>query len=133
MHTEEQVQTLTTRVEPLTGDKRRREDGFVDERPPPSRSNNNFGMGNSAAVFQQQQQQQQQNGNFMQSMMASGGLQLMQTNGVPTVPGHDALYIGDLQWVRLLRRLLSSCVHLSEFVFLVVLSFLFLFPVLVDN
>jgi hypothetical protein len=132
MTAEEQVQTFTTQVEPLTGDKRPREDGLTDEGlspPPASRSNNNNNnFGNGAAAFQQQQQQQM-SGNFMQSMMAGGGLQLMQTNGVPTMPGHDALYIGDLQWVRLLCRLPSSCVHLSELVFL---SFRLLFR-LVDN
>ena len=104
---EEQVQTLTTQVEPITGDKRRREDGPTDERPlaPPASRSNNPGTGNSAAAFQQQQPM---NGTFMQSMI---------TNNVPTIPGHDALYIGDLQWVRLLCRLLSSCVYLSKFVF----------------
>lgn len=130
MTAEEQVQTLTTQVEPLTGDKRPREDGFTDEGlspPPASRSNNNNNFGNGVTAFQQQQQHQM-NGNFMQSMMAGGGLQLMQTNGVPTMPGHDALYIGDLQWVRLLCRL-PSCVHLSKMVFL---SFRLLFC-LVDN
>ena len=109
MTTREQVQTLTTPVEPLTGDKRHREDGVMDEGlslPPASRNNNNFG--NNPAVFQQQQQSMM-NENFMQSMMAGGRLQLMQNNADPIMPGHDALYIGDLQWVRLLCRLLSTC------------------------
>ena len=116
MNSEEQVQTLTTQVEPLTGDKRRREDA-MDEGPlPPSAPrSNNFAMGNNnVALMQQQQQQQQQN--FMQSMMA-GGLDLMQQNNNGLMPGHDALYIGDLQWVRLFCRLLSSPVHLSEVCF----------------
>lgn len=112
MTTIEQVRALTTPVEPLTGDKRHREDGVKDEGPslpPASRNNNNFG--NNPAVFQQQQQQQQpmMNENFMQSMMAGGRLQLMQNNVDQIMPGHDALYIGDLQWVRLLCRLLSTC------------------------
>ena len=123
MTTREQVRALTTTVEPVTGDKRHREDNVMDEGPslpPASRNNNNFG--NNPAAFQQQQQPMM-NENFMQSMMAAGRLQLMQNNGDPNMPVHDALYIGDLQWVRLLCRLLSTCVHLSKFVFLVVSSF----------
>ncbi|KAF8813384.1 hypothetical protein BYT27DRAFT_7180870 [Phlegmacium glaucopus] len=115
MKAEEQVQTLTTQVEPITGDKRRREDGLMDEKPlpPPASRNNNFG--NNSAVFQQQQQQQDQammNGNYMQSMMAGGGHQGMQTNGTSMMPGHDALYIGDLQWWTTdedLRKVALSC------------------------
>ena len=109
------MQTLTTQVEPVTGDKRRREDGHLDEGAlpaPASRNNSINNFGKNIAAFQQQQQM---SGNFMQSMMAGGGLQLMQTN-VPAMPGHDALYIGDLQWVRLLCRL-PSCVYLSKLVF----------------
>lgn len=133
MNAEEQVQTLTSQVEPITGDKRRREDSVMDEKPLPPPASRNNSLGNSAVGFQQQQQQPMMNGNFMQSMMAGGGLQLMQTNGVPTMPGHDALYIGDLQWVRLLCRLLPSCVHLSKFLFSCRFVFPFPFPVLVDN
>jgi hypothetical protein len=132
MATSEQVQALITPVEPLTGDKRIREDGVMDEGPslaPASRNNSN-NFGNNPAPFQQQQQSMV-NGNFMQSMMVGGRLQQMQNNGEPSIPVHDALYIGDLQWVRLLCRLLPTCVHLSKLFF-----FLFrLFPllVLVDN
>jgi hypothetical protein len=130
MTTREQVQALTTPVEPVTGDKRHREDSVMDEGsslPPASRNNNN-NFGNNPAAFQQQQSM---NENFVQTMMAGGRLQLMQNNGDPNMPVHDALYIGDLQWVRLLCRLLSTCVHLSKLFFLVVSSF---FPlVLVDN
>jgi hypothetical protein len=120
MTTTEQVRTLTTPVEPLTGDKRHREDGVMDEGPPslpPASRNGNNNFGNNPAGFQQQQQSMM-NGNFMQSMMAGGRLQLIQNNGDPIMPGHDALYIGDLQWVRLLCRLLSTCVYLSKLFFL---------------
>ena len=130
MTTREQVRSLTTPVEPVTGDKRQREDGVMDEGPslpPASRNNNN--LGSNPATFQHQQSVM--NENLMQSMIAGGRLQLMQNNGDPSMPVHDALYIGDLQWVRLLRRLLSTCVHLSKLFFLVVSS---LFPlVLVDD
>ena len=129
MTTREQVRALTTPVEPATGDKRHREDGVMDEGPslpPASRNNNNFG--NNPAAFQQQQQSMM-NENLMQSMMAGGRLQLMQNNGDPSMPVHDALYIGDLQWVRLLCRLLSTCVHLSKLFFLLFRPF----PPLVDN
>ena len=112
MTTREQVQALTTPVEPQTGDKRNREEGDEEPSlPPASRSNNNFG--NNPATFQQQQQSMLP-ANFMQSMMG----QQMQNNGDPSMPVHDALYIGDLQWVRLLCRLLSTCVHLSKLFFL---------------
>lgn len=114
MTTREQVQALTTPVEPQTGDKRNREEGVSDEGPlppPASRSNNNFG--NNPATFQQQQQSMLP-ANFMQSMMG----QQMQNNGDQSMAANDALYIGDLQWVRLLCRLLSTCVHLSKLFFL---------------
>ena len=116
MATSEQVRSLTTPVEPLTGDKRSREDGVTDEGPslpPASRNNNNFG--NNPAAFQQQPQSMM-NENYMQSLMG-GRLQQMQSNG-DAMPVHDALYIGDLQWVRLLCRLLSTCVYLSKLFFL---------------
>ena len=119
METREQVQALTTPVEPLTGDKRNREDGVTDEGPslPPASRNNNNNIGNNPAAFQQQQQSMM-NENFIQSMMIGSRLQQMQNNGDPSMPVHDALYIGDLQWVRLLCRLLSACVHLSKLFFL---------------
>lgn len=121
MTTREQVQALTTPVEPQTGDKRNREEGDEEPSlPPASRSNNNFG--NNPATFQQQQQSMLP-ANFMQSMMG----QQMQNNGDPSMPVHDALYIGDLQWVRLLCRLLSTCVHLSKLFFLL---FRLFFPLL---
>ena len=132
MTTIEQVRSLTTPVEPLTGDKRNREDGVMDEGsslPPASRNNNN-NIGNNPAAFQQQQQPMM-NENFIQSMMV-GRLQQMQNNGDPSMPVHDALYIGDLQWVRLLCRLLSTCVHLSKLFFSC--CFVLSLPlVLVDN
>ena len=129
MSTREQVQSLTTPVEPVTGDKRHREDSVMDEGPslPPASRNNNNNLGNNQANFQRQQQSM----NFMQSMMAGGRLQLMQNNGDSNMAVHDALYIGDLQWVRLLCRLLSTCVYLSKLFFLLSRPFPSLF--LVDN
>ena len=129
MVTSEQVRALTTPVEPLTGDKRNREDGVMDEGPslaPASRNNNN-NFGNNPATFLQQQQSMM-NENFVQSMI--GGRLQMQNNGDSSMPVHDALYIGDLQWVRLLCRLLSTCVHLSKLFFLLFCPFPYL--VLVD-
>lgn len=79
MKTEERVQTYTSDVEPTTGDKRQREDDHGPNPHPSSRSSSNGqAMGNGA---------------FMQG---STGMAMMQ----PGVTGYDALYIGDLQWVR---------------------------------
>lgn len=77
MKTEERVQTYTSNVEPATGDKRQREDDHGPTPHPSSRSNSNGQtMGNGAFV------------------QGTAGMAMMQPGG------YDALYIGDLQWVR---------------------------------
>ncbi|KAF8150892.1 hypothetical protein B0H34DRAFT_665404 [Crassisporium funariophilum] len=89
MTTEENVQTLTTKVEPVTGDKRRREDGSMDhipQPPPSSRTSSNPLVGNDTTL-----KQDMMNGQFM-----AGGMQSQLE--IQAVPGQDALYIGDLQW-----------------------------------
>jgi hypothetical protein len=104
MKTEERVQTYTSDVEPATGDKRQREDDHGPTPHPSSRSSSNSqAMGNGA---------------FMQG---TTGMAMMQTGGVP---GYDALYIGDLQWVR----------HFVVYHHLdVPLKLLYLLRLLVDN
>ena len=73
---EEQVQSYTSKIEPVTGEKRQREDNDQNGIPhPSSRSNNGSGS----------------NGNYMSNVGNVGQVQSMS--------GYDALYIGDLQWV----------------------------------
>jgi hypothetical protein len=74
---QEQVQTVTTKVEPATGDKRPREDDGSDQKTngtPPSQNVN---------------QLNQINGMYAAQAMGQG---------VVGDPGYDSLYIGDLQW-----------------------------------
>jgi hypothetical protein len=89
---QEQVQTVTTKVEPATGDKRPREDDGSDQKTngtPPSQNVN---------------QLNQINGMYAAQAMGQG---------VVGDPGYDSLYIGDLQWVRLSCRL-ASCAYCPE-------------------
>jgi len=82
MITEEQVATVTSTVEPQSGDKRPREEDAADQnmnQAPASRNSNN-GPGSG-----------QMNGNFGGMAMSMGG------QGTSGGMG-DALYIGDLQW-----------------------------------
>ena len=80
MKTEERVQTYTSDVEPTTGDKRQRDD---DHGPNPHPSSRSSGSGQAMG-----------NGAFIQG---TTGMAMIQPGGVG---GYDALYIGDLQWVR---------------------------------
>jgi len=84
MKTEERVQTYTSNVEPTAGDKRRREDEHGPTPHPSSRSTNSG--------------QTMGNGTFMQAALGPG-MGMMQHGG-QQMAGFDALYIGDLQWVR---------------------------------
>jgi len=70
----ERVQSYTSKVEPVTGEKRQREDNDQNGIPHPS-SRSNSGSGINIP-----------NGNYM-SIVGNGGQS-----------GYDALYIGDLQW-----------------------------------
>ncbi|KAF8969113.1 hypothetical protein BDZ97DRAFT_1654106 [Flammula alnicola] len=77
MTTEERVQSYTSGVEPMTGDKRQRDDDHAPNPHPNSRPNSGNGL------------MQQQNGSFMPAA---------QMTSVQAMAGYDALYIGDLQW-----------------------------------
>jgi len=76
---EEQVQPYTSKIEPMTGEKRQRDDNDQNNTPHPS-SRSNSGSGSGIP-----------NGNYMSNVGNSGQVQSMS--------GYDALYIGDLQWV----------------------------------
>jgi len=92
MNSEEHVPTLTTTVEPMTGDKRRREDGGAPEgRQVPSPGSRNGA----------------QNGNGQNSYVPH-------TGSVVAQPGHDSLYIGDLQWVCISSSVINQCCNLSS-------------------
>jgi hypothetical protein len=94
---EERVQSYTSKIEPVTGDKRQREDGDQNGVPhPSSRSNSATGIPNSNYV----------------SNMGNGGQ-------VQSMSGYDALYIGDLQWVCLFCYMSRRCVsEMAIFLFL---------------
>ncbi|KAG6861107.1 hypothetical protein C0995_003836 [Termitomyces sp. Mi166 len=92
------VETMVSKVEPNTGDKRPREDDHHERIASPA--------SRQAAVNNQQASPQMQGGNQMSNQMDNGGyMQLgqpmggmqMMNNG-SGIPGYDALYIGDLQW-----------------------------------
>ena len=81
MKTEQQVPSFTTNAEAMTGEKRRNEEEHTAVPHPSSRPSSGI-----------DQKPQTQNGNFMPTgVMPTGSIQAM--------PGYDALYIGDLQWV----------------------------------
>ena len=112
---------MISSVEPAVGDKRPREDDALERAP----NNVPVAPRPGADMLQAQQQQQQsvasvqqapaaQMGmamNAMQGVIAGGQQQQQMMNGGA---GYDALYIGDLQWVRLSCRL-ASCAYRSEF------------------
>lgn len=81
----EKVSTITSTVEPSTGDKRPREDDTEQQanQAPASRSPQGAGSGSGNS-----------NGAYSGNPMV--GVQM----GNPGGQGYDALYIGDLQWVR---------------------------------
>ena len=113
---------MTSTVEPMVGDKRPREDDAEDQNPnhPPPASRPN------AAQPHLQPQAQIQNPAAMPTtnQMNLGGHAAMGAMGSQTMNGsmggtgmvYDALYIGDLQWVRLSCRLVS-CAYRSEIIF----------------
>ncbi|CAA7266814.1 unnamed protein product [Cyclocybe aegerita] len=78
---EEQVQSYMSNVEPMTGDKRQRDDGGDHKPLPHPNSRTNSGTAN------------QMNGTYSQGV--GGGAQNI---AAQTLGGYDSLYIGDLQW-----------------------------------
>lgn len=93
----EPVQSYTGDVEPTTGDKRQRDrTDDSGHAHPSSRSNSSSGNGNGPMPMM--------NGNYMQGGGASGG---------GPQSGMDALYIGDLQWVRTCV-VYSACAYFSQ-------------------
>lgn len=105
MATEERVQTYVSNSEPITGEKRQRDRDDEGHSYPNSRSNS--GAGGSGHG------QQATNDNYMQQVP-------MQMQGAQSVaqamPGYDSLYIGDLQWVRLVSSYLNVSLDLMHFV-----------------
>jgi hypothetical protein len=122
---EEPVETITTAVEPSTGEKRPRTDEEEDE--PKSLPAQNLPPASRPQSGQQGQVRTEgtpngMNGSYNAVVQNSGQV----GGGVdPSMMSYDALYIGDLQWVRLSCRL-ESCVYRSK----PVLVFL---PSTVDN
>jgi hypothetical protein len=103
MKTEEQVQSYTSNFEPATGDKRQRDEDHTAIPHPASRTNGAKG--------------EAKNEDFMPAGQMGGDVQAM--------PGYDALYIGDLQWVRSLvayshvllvpkNCVFLACIHLVD-------------------
>lgn len=73
----ERVPSYTSKVEPVTGDKRQREDNDQNGTPHPSSRSTRGPTGES---------------NIMNSYMSGSGQ-------AQSMSGNDSLYIGDLQWV----------------------------------
>jgi len=110
------VSTMISSVEPAVGDKRPREDDALDRAPNNAPVAPRSGADMALDVPVQQAPAAAQMGmavNAMQGVVAGGQQQqqMMMMNGGA---GYDALYIGDLQWVRLSCRL-ASCAYRSEF------------------
>jgi hypothetical protein len=113
---EEPVETVTTAVEPSTGEKRPRSDEQEEEtKPPPAQ--------NSSQASRAQSVQQGPVWTEGVSNGINGSYNAVAQNGGQvgggadlSMMGYNALYIGDLQWVRLSCRL-ESCVYRSKPVF----------------
>lgn len=104
---EEQISTVTSVTEPSVGEKRPRAEEEIKEEnsPPPQqvpRPNPNLAFQTPASNL---------NGNYNNGAgmgMAQGQAMVQDASAM----GYDALYIGDLQWVRL--SLVLSSVYSSE-------------------
>jgi hypothetical protein len=101
---EEPVQIVTTNVEPVAGDKRPREDDGFDDKSPIApqipRITQTMGQSSEPDV--------KLNGHSTGIVAPSGQM----NNGEDAqMAGQDALYIGDLQWVRLFQSS-SFIVHI---------------------
>jgi len=89
---------MTSTVEPVAGDKRPREDDTPEDIAP--------SIAQSPQLSTPQSPIKPDVDSKMNGHSAGNGGQT--TNGTDvTMAGHDALYVGDLQWVRLFRRLVS--------------------------
>lgn len=119
---------MISKVEPNTGDKRPREDDHHERIASPASRQADANNTQASPQMQggSQISNQMGNGNFMQMGQHMGGMQLM-NNGASDIPGYDALYIGDLQWVRLSCRLALCHYELSH------ICSLFLFICTVDD
>jgi len=105
---EEPVETVITTVEPSTGNKRPREEG-EDYSPSAQDSHRGSRSPPNPSIKTEPTQNGTLNGNY-NSGMANGGQ--MGNGGDSPMMGYDALYIGDLQWVRFVLSI-SSCQHCS--------------------
>ncbi|KAG6898644.1 hypothetical protein C0993_005381 [Termitomyces sp. T159_Od127] len=96
---DDSVETMISKVEPNTGDKRPREDDHHERIASPAsrQADANSTQGSPQMQGGNQVSNQMGNGNFMQMGQHMGGMQLM-NSGASEIPGYDALYIGDLQW-----------------------------------
>jgi hypothetical protein len=93
----------------MVGDKRPREDEAEDQNPNQPASRPKMAQAQTATM---QAVNQMNNFGGQMAMGAMGGQ--MMNGGMGS--GYDALYIGDLQWVRLSCRL-ASCAYFSEVTF----------------
>lgn len=129
MQVEEPVEAVDTPVEPLTGEKRPRPDEDEETKrtalPSPieplrSHSTNNpiTSQARHATKSESTAQDVVMNGGYHSNEGHGGG----GGNVDPSMMGYDALYIGDLQWVRSLScQLVFACAICSErscFIFL---------------
>lgn len=112
---EEEISTHTTANEPSVGEKRPRDEEAKQEQSP--------SQANRPNPATQQVQSIATNGSYSSNgggtgMLPVQGMGIAQGQGVVpgqdlSAMGYDALYIGDLQWVRLF--LVSPCVYKSKF------------------
>ena len=110
---------MTSTVEPMVGDKRPREDDAEDQnpnQPPPPASRPNAAQPQLQAQNPAAMPSANQMNSGGQAAMGAMGSQTMNGSMGGTGIGYDALYIGDLQWVRLSRRLVF-CAYCSEIIF----------------
>lgn len=113
---EEPVETVMTAIEASTGEKRSRSDEEEEEmKPSPAQ---NLPQASRAQPIQQGPVRTEGDPNGVNgsynTVVQNGGQ--MGGGMDPSMMGYDALYIGDLQWVRLSCRL-ESCVYHSKPVF----------------
>lgn len=112
-HVEEQVPTVLSPTEPSAGEKRSREDDPTDGAMPSHDAahvlpaNQALPQPSSAPLLKTESSDVKMNGTHPNPPAAGGQI----VNGATA--GYDALYIGDLQWVRLSSRLVS-CGYGSE-------------------
>lgn len=110
---------MISSVEPAVGDKRPREDDGLDRAsnpPPANRTSATAHMqsipGHNGASTQMSISNSNYNASTAVNQTMGGGGSQQMMNGVGGGM-YDALYIGDLQWVRLSCRL-ASCAYRSE-------------------